>query len=433
MNLSSGSSSTLSRRLVLLAPPGADVNHFAEVSYDGTEYEHVLAEAQRFRGRLYVAERKLTPLDLSFDGRHIQSSDYKSWHLLTVDEEGAVQACARVLVHDEKVRFPQLMVAQSALAQSDIWGPRLRKAVESEIKEARRRDLRFAELGGWAISRGLRCTTEAARMVLAGYALGETLGGVLGISTANLDRSAPLLRKVGAKSLEADGVELPSYYEPHYHAQLEIVRFDSSQPNPQFLPHIAQCRASLSGVPVICPRPAAGPWQSLRTDFASLYRQPPERSGWQWGATAAAVVFLALFQALSLQTPDKHGRARISESSMISMTPDLGTSTLEVLREEAPPASAELLKELRSRPRPVQVVMQARVVQPRKRFVPPAPLYPVYAQERLDTALPKIPTTMHLTMPVSALPKLKPPKRPMASRVFRAMATPFRFIGAAFR
>ncbi len=245
-----------SRSFVLLAPQREYPRQFVDIYGDRKLYAHVLAEVQRFRGKVYVSEGNLLPGDLSIEGRHVQSADYKGWHLVTLDENNSVAACARMIFHDHSSRFSDLLVSHSALSRSDRWGSLLRQAVEAEIGSARRRQIRFGELGGWAVARHLRCTAEAVRLVLAGYALGQVLGGVLGLSTVNVrHHSASILRRIGGLPLLAGGVELPAFYEPQYRAELEILLFDAHQPNPRYENHIQQCRTALAEIMVICSEP----------------------------------------------------------------------------------------------------------------------------------------------------------------------------------
>jgi hypothetical protein len=60
------------------------------------------------------------------------------------------------------------------------------------------------------------------------------------------------LKRIGGQQLQARGVELPSFYDEHYRCRMEVLRFDSSQPNPRYRKWMDACRASLSEVPVIC-------------------------------------------------------------------------------------------------------------------------------------------------------------------------------------
>jgi hypothetical protein len=250
------------RRMVLLAPFGANIQNFRRANLNQRQYGALLAETQRFRGRVYVAEGNLSTSDLSVDGRHVQAADYAAWHLVTLDAAGAVMACGRVLVHDEGVRFRDMTMSHSALARSSAWGELFESAVEAEIQKARTLGVRVAELGGWAVSRTLRCTTEAVRMLVAGYALAQLLGGVLGISTVDLNRSGSILRRMGGSRLVYGGVELPSYYEPQYRADIEILRFDSARPNERYVSRIRDCASELSTMPVYAGSSAAVEWET---------------------------------------------------------------------------------------------------------------------------------------------------------------------------
>ncbi len=241
------------RSLLLLAPreanPGAP---FTDVVGDREVYDTMLSAMQKFRGQVYHSEGNLSLSDLSADGRHIQAVDTASWHLLTLDEQGTIAACGRMILHHEDASFEELLVAHCALAHSERWGRPLRWAIKERMLEARRRGIRFVEIGGWAVSRALRCSTEAVRMLVAGFALGQVLGGVAGISTANAgNHSAAILRRIGGESLISGEILIPKFYEPQYRRELEILYLDSSQPNPRYEDAIRECRRALETVTVI--------------------------------------------------------------------------------------------------------------------------------------------------------------------------------------
>jgi hypothetical protein len=209
--------------------------------------------------------------------------------VLTLNQDGEVGSCGRLRLHHPNAEFSDLTVAHSALAKSDQWGAALRESVEAQIAAARQKNMRFAEIGGWAISRDLRCTTEAVRMLVAGLALCKLVGGVMGISTANLSHhSSSILRRMGARPLVARGQELPSYYEPAYAADLEILEFDSIRPSPRYSRHIEESCAALSRVTVICPEPAiAGKPQAHPLDGADDRHESRIRS-WCYSPLAPA-------------------------------------------------------------------------------------------------------------------------------------------------
>jgi hypothetical protein len=61
------------------------------------------------------------------------------------------------------------------------------------------------------------------------------LGGGIGIATATRRHgSSSILRRLGGRPLVIQGTELPSYYDPQYGCEMEILRFDSEEPNPRY-------------------------------------------------------------------------------------------------------------------------------------------------------------------------------------------------------
>jgi hypothetical protein len=180
---------------------------------------------------VYVADGALQASQLKGDGRHVQSADHDSWHLLVVDGNGEVHGCARYRHITGYVAFDDLGVRDSWLAKSAEWGPSVRGAVESEIVKAKQLGMAFSEVGGWAIVPERRCTTEALRIAMATFSLAQILGGCVGIATATeRHRSSSILRRIGGRSLEFGGTQLPSYYDPQYRCRMEVLRFDSRLP-----------------------------------------------------------------------------------------------------------------------------------------------------------------------------------------------------------
>jgi len=248
--------SGLHRKLVLLAPGRLYSTIFDDVNVEPSVHRRLLLELQALRGRIYLQDGAIEPWQLSVDGRHVQAADYKSWHLLTLDDNGKVAACTRYLPHANNVTFSELTVAHSALGQSEAWGRTLRSAIEAELAWAKQRRCCYVEMGGWAISESLRCTTEAVRMVVSAYGLAQLLGGALGISTVTTRHSSSsILRRIGGGGLRARGTELPPYYDPQYKCEMEILRFDSASPNPRYRAHVEDCRRLLRTVSVVCPQP----------------------------------------------------------------------------------------------------------------------------------------------------------------------------------
>ena len=245
------------KRFVLLAPHHSAPRAFPNVDSDRRAHEHLLAETQRLRGRIYLEDGAIQSSDLTLDGRHVQGADDVSWHLLTVNELDRVLACLRFRMHEANASFRDLSIYHSPLAKSKTWGELVRRAIEDELSLARRRGHPYLEVGGWAISHALRCTREAVRMVATVYGLSQMFGGALGLSTATVRHgSASILRRLGGKPLIGGGKQLPPYHDPQYRCHMEILRFDSAHPSPGFAGWIDRCLSELRSVQVIHPKSA---------------------------------------------------------------------------------------------------------------------------------------------------------------------------------
>ena len=278
MRLIPGSGVASQRRFVLLSPRRSHSSCFSDSAVDLSLHRQLLADAQRLRGKIYLQIGAIEPSQLSADGRHVQTDDSRSWHLLTLDERGRVAACTRYLSHPNTVSYSELTVSRSAIATSETWGRRFRQAIEAELALARKRQWSYVEMGGWVISEALRCTTEAVRMVLAAYGLAKLLGGALGIATVTQQGSSPILRRIGGESLLSRGVDVPAYYEPQYKYEMEILRFDSSRPNPRYSTWVDDCRAYLQTVPVICAKPADKPLEEIQIAVSNPFRHTGQTS-----------------------------------------------------------------------------------------------------------------------------------------------------------
>lgn len=189
---------SVSRNLLLLSPSHRAVpDAFTDVQSSPHLHETLLAEMQRFRGRVYLEDGAIKPWQL-IDGRHCLEIDQGSWHLLVLDADGRVCGCARYKVYPFGASYSDLAVSRSALALSKEWGHALRAAVDAELAEAERLDCPPSEWGGWALDEEVRGTAEALRIVLVAYALMEDLGGAIPFSCVTRRHgSASILRRMG--------------------------------------------------------------------------------------------------------------------------------------------------------------------------------------------------------------------------------------------
>jgi hypothetical protein len=244
-------------RIVFLAPPATSVfESFPSASIDACRYQELLGGVQRLRGAILLKEGAIEPRQLTADDRYETPEDEASWHMLLLDRQHRVGACALYLEHEGNVRFDQLRVRNCAMASDSEWRPKLIRAVEGELDRAKREGLRYVELGGWAVSEQSRGTAAPLALALAVYGFSRRADGALGMTTATVrHRASAILQRLGGSRFELDGVTLPPYYEPRYRCFMELLRFDSRRPNEKYLDLINQVHGTLARIAVIA-RPA---------------------------------------------------------------------------------------------------------------------------------------------------------------------------------
>lgn len=284
MKLSLNADATANRRFILLAPAGyAPRGAFRNVEGDAGWRQELLADMQRLRGRIYLEDGAISREELTPDGRHLQTIDQESWHLLIVGTTGRVLGCTRYLQHHASTPYSRLRVRTAALARSEQWSESLRRAVERELETARQTGFSYVEVGGWALDESLRGSSDALRSVLFTYAWSQVIGGCLGLSMAtHRNGSAAILRRIGGMPLEWDGAVLPPYFDPHYKCEMELLRFDSRLPSLKYRSVIDEMRVEVPSVPVICNHKPADTWQSL------VNRLRPATATGHWVPSAVA-------------------------------------------------------------------------------------------------------------------------------------------------
>jgi len=251
---------SIGQRLVVLAPPQASIpSSFLNVSTDHARHAELVREMQRLRGSVYLHDGAVQVHQLSPDGRHHTPEDDRSWHLLMLNRHGRVSSCAWYLEHEPSVSLNSLRVRNCPLNQRPGFKERLRAAIERELERARAEGLRYAEVGGWAVSRESRCKAEGLLLAFAAYSLGRRLGGALGLTTATVRHSSStILRRLGGSSLEVDGETVPGYYDEKYRCDMELLRFDSRVPTSRYNGLIERLKDQLTNVAVVAPASAAG-------------------------------------------------------------------------------------------------------------------------------------------------------------------------------
>lgn len=231
----------------ILAPTLGEVpDTLLKSSVDARTHSKLIFDIQLLRGNVY---REYGPIanQLLPDGRHFQSLDDQSWHVVLENENGRILGCSRY--RPAIGGFEQLGACQSALASSRKYGPLLRNAVERQIAHARNRNVHYGEAGMWALRPEVRCSTAAVNVALMTFVLAERLGGGLGITTATTrHHSSSILRRLGGRRLG----DLPAYYEPKYGCVIEILHFSMSNLHPQYGNRLEKLKQEVADIEVVC-------------------------------------------------------------------------------------------------------------------------------------------------------------------------------------
>ena len=275
MNLSHNLARTESgHHLVLLAPDAGHLpSTFRKAMVDPRQYDALLGAMQRMRGSIYLNDGAIHHSQLESDGRHVVDSDRRSWHVLSINSAGQVEGCSRYLEHPHRTPFASLIASRAAIASHPVYGAMFSDALRAQMEFARKSGLAFAEVGGWAVQDKLRFTTEALRIALTTFALARWLGGCIGITTATVRHcSSRILRKIGGAPLDAGAMAIPSYFDPQYQCEMELLRFDSRSPSPRFQSWINTIFNQLAEAPVVWRNREATALQPFETSEPVRYR-----------------------------------------------------------------------------------------------------------------------------------------------------------------
>lgn len=245
--------SASSYELQLLAPEGRDFHRALSV-FSSSQYSKYLESLQKLKARVYLRDGAIRQWQIDSEGRYRMLYDEQCWHFLLLDSDAEVAGCARYRLHSPDVSYSDLSLSRTPLSRDLYWGPRLRSALEAELRLANEQRLGYAELGGWAIAEKYRNTRAALEVLLGSYAWAELIGGCICSCTATVrNQSAPILRRIGGRSLHHDGEELPAYFDSGYGCWMELLRFDSREMPSRFGQIAAEVKRKLTQRPIIGP------------------------------------------------------------------------------------------------------------------------------------------------------------------------------------
>jgi hypothetical protein len=242
---------SIEHRLVLLAPSTGATTVFGRVAKDTRGRDDMLRQMQQLRGAIYLEDGAIARTQLSADGRHETPEDDASWHLLMTNAAREITACVWYREHEPDTSIDQLRVRDCPQRDAS-WRDLVTRAVNAELARARRESLRYAEVGGWAVSKPSRGAVEGLILALGAFSLGRLFGGALGMTTATVRHcSSTILRRLGGSHFKIDGQIVPPYYDPRYDCTMELLRFDSRRPNSRYADLVAALEAKLAHVNVL--------------------------------------------------------------------------------------------------------------------------------------------------------------------------------------
>jgi hypothetical protein len=84
---------------------------------------------------------------------------------------------------------------------------------------------------------------------------------------------------MGARPLQHEDAELPSYHDPQYQCEMEILRFYFWAPNPRYAAWISEIRAELPNIRVIADSEAKLEWSLARMGWEFARLRPAMAAG----------------------------------------------------------------------------------------------------------------------------------------------------------
>ncbi len=213
-----------------ILPPGANSNMQSAASLDRSayEYERALAEVQRFRGRIYLADGAIPQSALDCTGRHCMDGDRDSWHLLIKNKRDELCGCIRIRLFSAPVDIAELHIAQTVSRLPHETKLSHLRALKRLRDLAASAELLFGEAGGWAVGDELRNSSAGVTLAVAVWPLCRMLGGAIAVAAATARHgSADILARLGGTALSDGQQPLQSFYDDYFRCEMHVMSFDS--------------------------------------------------------------------------------------------------------------------------------------------------------------------------------------------------------------
>jgi hypothetical protein len=134
---------------------------FGTVDSDPIRYQNFLADAQRLRGRIYLEDGAIEPEQLVESRHQLEIGRGKLAPAGGPTDTAGCLVARGIANTPTPPGLPNSQWRARRWPAATIQGHRLRKSVEAELELARRLNLPYVELGGWALDQSIRGTMEA--------------------------------------------------------------------------------------------------------------------------------------------------------------------------------------------------------------------------------------------------------------------------------
>jgi hypothetical protein len=207
------------------------------------EHCDAFSEVQRFRGRVYVADKAIPASALDEKGRHSQDFDFENYHLCLQNLEDRIVGCLRLRLHEPTNEIPDLRLHELIKRMNPDLAESCHRALTSLFESSRRDNVRFCEVGGWAIDEELRHHRISTLLPIAGWSFYQIMGNaIVVVSATTRHHSSAILKRLGGFPLMDGDKQLPSFMDDFHGCEMELVGFDSRRPHPKYEKLVAELK-----------------------------------------------------------------------------------------------------------------------------------------------------------------------------------------------
>lgn len=240
--------------LTLVAPlEGPEMNDWPFTFKETSNYEAIIVELQRFRGRIYRQDNAIPASALDSTGRFYNHIDYRSWHIIARNQGGEMSGVLRLNLHKSNTAVEELHLYEVLERMNPDNKKLYYDSLQEFIYKTAGNHPFICEPGGWAVDI-TRCeSTTGLCLAASAWALQQLVGGWPAIASATVKHKAAELLKLMGGIHALNDPTLSRFYDPYYRSDLEIIFFIPEFVSPRFVKLINNIKAQLLDKEVIMP------------------------------------------------------------------------------------------------------------------------------------------------------------------------------------